>query len=407
VPEPSPWRRRAIGVFSIACAAVLWLPCVHLFFDEDVSGVADHHRVAPLARSLANRQLQLWTDPALRAGEVSRMRRSNAEWDFMGRAYVAWSLANLALRDPSEKPRALEAIDHIVDETLALEKDHGFRFFMLPYADAAPYLHSPERSLFVDSEIAMMIASRRLVEEKPAWEPLLAERVDRMVEQMSAGPVQSGESYPDECWTFDNANALAAIHLRDVLDGTDHRAFIAAWIATAKTKLTDPASGILVSSYTVAGKTKDGPEGSTIWMVSHALGFVDEGFAADQYGRARTELARSLFGFGYAREWPASWKGPQDIDSGVVIPILEASPSSSGLAVLGASSAGDMATLRGLLRSLAYGGFPTEDHGGIRYAAGNQVGDAVLLYALTAGPVRDEAARREAAAVAAGSGWGP
>jgi len=94
------------------------------------------------------------------------MRVSNAEWDFMGRSYLVWSLANMSLRDPASKPLYLRTMDQIIDETLQLEKQEGMYFFLMPYAKDRPYLAQPAHSLFLDGEIALMLASRRMVEEK-------------------------------------------------------------------------------------------------------------------------------------------------------------------------------------------------------------------------------------------------
>ena len=219
-----------------------------------------------------------------------------------------------------------------------------------------------------------------------------------MTRQMEAGPVLCGESYPDECWMFCNTVALAALRMADVLEGTDHSAFCRQWVAMAKRKLVHAPSGLLVSSFSLRGDVMDGPEGSSIWMVAHCLELVDEGFARDQYGRARKELGRTLLGFGYAREWPVTWRGPMDIDSGPVIPGIEASPGASGLAVLAASSFGDREFLSSLITSLEAFGFPHQRNGELKYCASNQVGDAVLLYAMVQGPLWQkvkEAAARE------------
>ena len=90
-----------------------------------------------------------------------------------------------------------------------------------------------------------------------------------MTERMQSSPVLSAESYPDECWMFCNSIALAAIRISDVLDGQDHSALIKQWIRIAKSKLTDDQTGLLLSSYSVAGDPRDGPEGSSIWMATH------------------------------------------------------------------------------------------------------------------------------------------
>jgi len=213
-----------------------------------------------------------------------------------------------------------------------------------------------------------------------------------MVAQMEQSPVLSAESYPDECWTFCNTIALAAIALGDQLDGTDHSALIDGWLAVAKERLVDPDTGLLVSSYTVDGRHLDGPEGSSIFMAAHSLRVIDPAFAEDQYWRARGELGFSIAGFGFAREWPRSWRGPVDIDSGPTVPVIGANAGASGQALVGAAAFGDDEYLEELLASLRLAGFPTRRGDARTYAASNHVGDAVILYALVQGPLWERAA---------------
>ena len=315
------------------------------------------------------------------------MRASNAEWDFMGRSYLVWSLANMALRDPASKPLYLQTMDQIIDETLRLEKQEGMYFFLMSYAKDRHYLVQPAHSLFLDGEIALMLASRRAIEEKPEYRPLLTGRVNAIVERLQKSPRMLLESYPDECWMFDHCVALDAIKMADYLDGSDHAALIRGWIAMARQKLVAPKSGLLISSFTTDGTPLDGPEGSTIWMVAHSLQLLDEDFARDQYQRARKELGAITLGFGYAHEWPKSWKGETDIDSGPIIPVFEISAGSSGMAFIGASTFGDETFLMSLAATLDFAGFPSRKHGRLKYCASNQVGDAALLYATTLGPL--------------------
>ena len=380
--------RVTVGLLGLAVGLALWLPAVHLPFRWLAPPSQwSAEGVPPRARKLALRHLLLWTDPALRAAELQRMRKSNAEWDFMGRSFLAWSLANMALRDPATKADALKVMDQIIDETLRLEREKGPEFFLMPYACARPFVMQPARSQFLDGEIALMLAMRRAVEERAEYRDLLAERVRLMVARMEQSPVLSAESYPDECWTFCNSVALAAIRMEDWLDGTDHADLLARWVATAKVRLVHPGTGLLVSSYKLDGTFLDGPEGSSIWLSIHMLQLVDPDFARDQYQRARRELGRVVAGFGFSREWPESWKGPMDIDSGLVVPVLEASPGGSGLALIGAASFDDAAYLGALHASLDFAAFPSETGGALRYCASNQVGDAVLLYSTLLGPM--------------------
>jgi hypothetical protein len=241
-----------------------------------------------------------------------------------------------------------------------------------------------------------MLAARRIVREKPEYREPLQTRVRFMERAMRDAPLLCAESYPDECWIFCNTVALAALRCSDVLDGTDHSALFRDWIATAKSKLVEPRSGLLNSSFTLNGIVNDGPEGSSIWMAAHCLQIVDRAFADEQFAKAKTLLAGHFLGFGYAREWPADLPGIPDVDSSTVVPILGASPSSSGLAVLGAAAFGDKVYLRDLRTSLNAAGFPTSTKEGLRYSASNQVGDSVLLYALACGPLWDEVSKRSA-----------
>jgi hypothetical protein len=144
---------------------------------------------------------------------------------------------------------------------------------------------------------------------------------------------------------------------------------------------------MFVSSYTTRGEWLDGPEGSSIWGAAHFLKFVDEDLARDQYTRARKEIGRTFLGFGWSREWPLSWRNRWDVDSGAVVPIVDASAGASGMALVGAASFADEEFLRALKTSLNFAAFPVRNHGALRYSASNAVGDAAMLYAETLGAI--------------------
>jgi len=336
---------------------------------------------------LAERHLDLWAVENNRAAEIDAMRESNPEWDFMGRTFLVMSLANMAISEPERQAEYLAVMDHVIDDTLRVESERGMYYFLLDYARNGPFLVEPKRSLFVDGEIAMMLASRQTVQATDRYKPLLTDRIDTVVAQMQAGPVCCAESYPNECWMFCNTVAVAAVRMSDAIDGRDRSTFIRDWLVMAKDRLVDPKTGLLVSSFTVDGRHLDGPEGSSIWMAAHCLRFVDDDFARDQYVRARKELGVTILGFGFAREWPRSWDGAMDVDSGPVIPFLGVSPGSSGLALVGAGAFDDEQYLRELLTTVHFAAFPIRENGQMRFTASNQVGDAVMLYACVQGPL--------------------
>jgi len=387
------FKNACLGLAAFLLATAIWLPCLHLFFRKPLSNLYQEKGISPKATQLAARHLQLWTEPSLRQAELKKMRTSNAEWDFMGRSFLVWSLVNMGLRDPETKSRYLPIIDQIIEETVKIEQQDGIYAFLMPYAKDRSYMIKPARSLFIDGELALMMGARRMLQEYPAYQQPMTERLRLIEQRWLANPLMAAESYPDECWTFDHAVALAAFKVADRLDGTDHSALCRKWITLAREKLIDKTTGLLLSSYQTDGAPLDGPEGSTIWMVVHCLQVVDEPFARDQYQRARKELGRVTLGFGYGTEWPASWEGPRDIDSGVVIPGLGVSAGSSGMAFIAASTFHDWDFLRALATTLDMAAFPSLNHGELKYCASNQVGDAALLYATVLGPLWERTTR--------------
>ncbi|MBX3273213.1 MAG: hypothetical protein KF729_23310 [Sandaracinaceae bacterium] len=367
----------------LAVATLLWVPAVHLLFEGD----AGPEGRARTRRALLDAQLALADDDDARARALARMRAANAEWDFMGRTFLSLALANHALDAPEDRARALAVIDALLEETLRLEAAHGQAHFLMPYVHAGTFRDASGRSVFVDGELALVMAARQRVEPSERWRAPLAERVARIAAQLERGPVLSAESYPDECWTFCNTIALAALRTSDAVTGDDHGRLLARWVETARAELVDPATGLLVSSYRHDGTHLDGPEGSSIFLAAHMLELIDPAFAREQYALARAHLGVSFAGFGWAREWPASWAGPADVDSGPIVPLVGASAGASGMALVGAAAFGDARWQTALHASLALAAFPVRDGRGLRYAASNQVGDAVLLYALALGPL--------------------
>lgn len=383
-----------IPAFALLLAFEIWLPLLHLLFRPQTKDLGLDNGISRIADQLAAHHFLIWTTPDLRNRELAQMRQLNPEWDFMSRTFLILALANIALRDESRVPQCLQVIDLIIENTLIIEQEDGFREFLLGYGYADNWKVKPPRSIFVDGEISLMIGARRMVADRADYQKMMVERIGIMVAQMKLSPVLSAESYPDECWIFCNTIALAAIRLGDVLDKSDHSEFLREWVETAKLHLIEPQSGLLISAYAIDGTPLPhgpGPEGTSIWLASHMLQIVDGTFAQDQYQRAKAQLGRSLLGFGYSREWPNNVEGMMDIDSGPIVPLMEASASASGLAFLGASGFRDTKYLTQLMTSLNVAGFPIRKNGTLRYQASNPVGDAVLLYSLVQGPLWEKA----------------
>ncbi len=366
--------RRRYWALAYLLAAAVWLTQLHRFYQPSPEDAA----------LLARGQAKALADGEVRAAENAHVRRVNPEWDLMRRMYLALSFADLALSDVAHRDAHIETLDLVVDDLLAATHSDDPYHFLLPYALGAPW-KGEGRSLFLDGEVALVLAARLLVGPRPDLEAPLRRRIDAIVHAMDASPSLSGESYPDEAWTFCNTTALAALRLDDARTGGDHHDLAQRWIAHAKAHFVDARSGLLFSRYRYDGTVMEGPEGSSVFMAAHNLLLWDRPFAEQQYARARSLLTFEILGFGLAREWPLG--GSADVDSGPVIPLLGASPGASGMALLGARAFGDVATAHALERSLRFTGAPERGADGETFRAAGPMGNAVVLHAVTQGPL--------------------
>ena len=276
-------------------------------------------------------------------------------------------------------------IDTILRDTITYDDP---RHWLLPYADASPW-RGDGHSLFVDGELLVMLAARRLVrDDAPEWQAETSRRADAVVANLgSATPLPLAESYPNEGWTFCHTMALVGLRMHEVLDGADHDAPRDAWVTYAREHLVDADSGLLISEFTLDGAPQDGPEGSSLWFTTVALRLIDPPLADAQYAGAKQALGGTLLGWGYAREWPAGQRSVTDVDSGPIVPVIDASASSSGFAIVASRAAGDAEWNRQLVRALGAADAVMRVDPALAAAADNAVGGAVIAWGLGFGPL--------------------
>ena len=339
-----------------------------------------HHRMDALKRD--------WSSGA--AGpRVLVMRELNAEYDFMARTFLVLALADEALEDPAQRDENIQLMDVIIDDTLATEDREGQAHWLMAYWNPAAAVGTG-RSLFVDGEVLVMVTARRLLDDSRPDLRLETERRSALVRSnLTHGPTLGlAESYADEGWLFCHAMALLGLRAEEVLDGVDHSALFDQFESTARTRLLDPdGSGLLVSSFNMQAGMGDGPEGSSIWLASTALAVVLPELAAEQYTLARAALGRSILGLGYSREWSEGRASLEDVDSGPLVPVLEASTSASGFAIAAARMHGDQHWSDQLDEALGAAEALIRCSTELQRWASNPVGDAVIVWGQGVGPL--------------------
>ena len=386
-------RRRLIEGLALGLAAAIWWPSMHLIWRPSVA--AGGGELDPIAVPMAVGLEEIWGGVTADAEGIGSMREVNPEWDFMGRTFFVLGEANLALRVPERKAHCLEVIDALNADTLAMEARHGMEHFLMSYHADRPWVERPPRSVFVDGEIALCLGARLLVEEDEELKEAFRARITVIRERLERGPVLCAESYPDECWIFCNTAAMAAMRMAEVIEGDDFSGLKQRWLQVLKEQLVDTETGMLISTFTYAGvphPAGPGPEGSSIWFAAHMLQVIDPEFATQQYRLARKHLGRSLFGFGYSKEWPSLSLRGMDVDSGIVVPGLGASASASGLALVAAAGFQDRPFYRQLRTSLELGAFPERDGGSASFLMAGAIGDPVIFYSTVVGPLWEKLA---------------
>lgn len=322
------------------------------------------------------------------------LRRLNPEYDFMARTFTVLALADRALRAGGDDPEAVAVMDAILEDTLAEDAAAGPETWLLPYGRHGGWV-ADRGSLFVDGELLVMLGARRLVADDDArWALAFDAREAAVVAHLTGPTAPFAESYPNEGWLFCHGMALVGLRMAEALDGADHGALLDAVVAGLVSSHTDPETGLLRSSFAMDGAAGDGPEGSSLWFATVALRLVDPAVAESQYAGARGALGRTFLGWGYSREWPVGAAAVIDVDSGPLVPVLQASPSASGLAIAASAAAGDRDWHRQLTGALGAAEVSMAVLPPLREVADNPVGQAVVLWGLGFGPTWEAVAER-------------
>ncbi len=364
-----------VSTVVVGLVAVTTLPLVGLF----ATGPSADER----GQALLTSNEAAWQD---QDHTVAALHSANPEFDMLWRMFTVLAACDRALATPDEADRWLALADDMIRDTDAVATQRGQRHFLLGYADHQAWRQPEAGSLFVDGEIAVMVAARRAVRDEP-WLAQLGQRWTQRVEQdFALAGNDLPESYPNEAWAFCITTALVALHINDVVEGTDHSALISRYTDRMRSDLVDASTGLIGSDWAVSGDALDGTEGSSVWWVSTGLLLLDPDLATAQYDGAHDALIGGLPGIAWSREWPGQAHG-SDIDSGPIVPFFDASPAASGFALVASSAHGDDATRARLVRAIRAADVLLRVDPRLSQMAEAPMGDAIIAFGLGFGPL--------------------
>jgi hypothetical protein len=202
---------------------------------------------------------------------------------------------------------------------------------------------------------------------------------DSLAAAYAHSPTPMLPSYVGAAWPADNCVAIAALAIHDQLQSPRYHATITHWVQAARQRL-DPAFGAFShAADPVTGAPRGGVRGSSLALMSRVLLDVAPDLARAHYQVLRTHFVAYRWGIPGVREYPATYRGPADIDSGP-LPLGFGGPAT----VVGAAAArahGDAVLADALLGTVEVAGIPLEWNGR-RYLGGVvPVGDAFIAWA--------------------------
>jgi hypothetical protein len=369
--------RQVVGIF-LFIIGIAWIPyawnarLADRWFEGD----------AELQTKLANGVEGWMRDGLGRDDFTTGSKQFDGEWLYGTYVMAAMGFGQLAAQQPEHKERYLMLMEEAIDEVLSnrvrafdtelwksdplesLDSAEGHAAY-LGYVNLAMGLHRLQKpdSKFADLNDRISAALRRRIETSPT---LLI------------------ESYPRETYPVDNCAAIAsvAVNGRFTVDGFDD--LPGRWAGRCRRKYLDPKSALLFQAVNGKSGTIYGyPRGSGTTLGLYFLSFMDPRLSEDLYEAVRRELADTVLGFGFVREYPRHIRGQNgDIDSGAVIFGYGLSPT--GFCLGGARIHGDHRYFKNLYATAHAAGGPLKTRDRFSFVTGASLGDTILFAMLTA-----------------------
>jgi len=306
-----------------------------------------------------------------------------AEWPFMSFCYFAYACCNLAKNDPGIRDEALSEVRYVI-EALQTPRLAGFvtAHFGQPFGkkDFTP-------SVFVHGHFLNVVLRYREVSGDEKYDELMHQIAKRLIESFSESDQGILRSYQDMWWLTDNFVAMSALARYAEVFSEDISALSAKLVESVKAHYLDDHTGLFATYVQPEGhKIMQGPRGISVMYGLQFLADFDGRFARAQYALAKKHLIKTGLGYGAVREFPEGHRGTGDVDSGPVL--LGFGPSASGFAIGAAARMKDREVFESLLRASRWAGMPVFEGDKLRYQTMPPVGQAVILFGKTLGPLK-------------------
>jgi hypothetical protein len=313
---------------------------------------------------------------------LGKLTHLNPEWGLFTLSFSTYALANLAKRQPDLRSEAAATIGRAIEVVLTDPIRQPFEP-QVPTDYAQRSL--PGSVLYLGHLNLMLGCHRQLVPDSPyrhLHDSLSAALYERYQQELGGNL----SSYPHQRWIPDNTVALASLALHSYLTGSNYAEAGRRWVASAKTRLLDPSTGLLASQVDAQGRPTEKPRGSmlgwSIWFIAR----FDAAFARQQYQRYQAAHSTNLGVLRLYREQPGDYSiGVGDVDSGPLI--LGYGIPATAFAFADAVALGDWRNAQRLRRVISLGSRTICEGDELRYGVRlidlevNPLSEALLLWA--------------------------
>ncbi len=336
----------------------------------------------PAIRNRLANGVAYWMDMKLdRDHFATGAKQFDGEWLFGTYFMAAMGYGQCAVAQPDQRVHYLALMETAIDELLTVR----VRQF-----DLERWKNDPIDSLDTDDGHAaylgylnLALSFHQLLDHDSRFANLNDRITQALRRRIEASPTLLLESYPYETYPMDNCAVIASVALNSRAHGASHDELADRWAGRCRRKYIDPVSGLMYQAVDGrSGRPYGPPRGSGTTLGVYLLSFMDLHLSRELYTAAERQLAVSICGFGFMREYPIGIAGRSDIDSGAVIFGLGLSPT--GFAIGGARIHADEATFRLLYATANAAGMPLQTDDALHFTTGGPLGDAILFAMLTA-----------------------